>query len=47
MSSWVGKPLPDFPVRVVSASGVPGPSKVSVKTLAAGKPLVIHFYNGG
>jgi hypothetical protein len=42
-----GYPIPDFPVRVVSASGVAAPAKCLFRTLTAGKPVVVHFYNGG
>ena len=45
MSSFVGKPLPDFQVKPL-AQGALG-AKPSLKAIAAGRPLVIHFYNGG
>ena len=45
MAQFVGKPLPDFMVKPL-AGGALG-AKTSLKGLAAGRPLVIHFYNGG
>jgi hypothetical protein len=47
MAAWTGRPMPDFALRLVSSSGVAAPEKVSFSTLAAGKPAVLHFYNGG
>ena len=45
MASFVGKPLPDFQVKPL-AKGALG-AKTGIKALAAGRPLVLHFYNGG
>ena len=45
MAQFVGKPLPDFQVKPL-AKGALG-AKTSLKGIAAGRPLVIHLYNGG
>jgi hypothetical protein len=45
MAQFVGKPLPDFSVKPL-AGGALG-AKTSIKGIAAGRPLVLHFYNGG
>ena len=45
MAQFVGKPLPDFQVKPL-AKGALG-AKTSLKGIAAGRPLVLHFYNGG
>ena len=45
MAQFIGKPLPDFQVKPL-AKGALG-AKTSLKAIAAGRPLVIHFYNGG
>ena len=45
MASFVGKPLPDFQVKPL-AKGALG-AKTSLKGIAAGRLLVLHFYNGG
>ena len=44
--SWAGKPFPDFLVRPVGPGGTVQ-EKTKLLALAAGRPLVIHFYNGG
>jgi len=45
MASFVGKPLPDFSVKPLRGGELG--AKTSLKGIAAGRPLVLHFYNGG
>lgn len=45
MASFVGKPLPDFSVKPLRGAELG--AKTSLKGIAAGRPLVLHFYNGG
>jgi len=47
MAGWAGKPFPDFLVRQVGPGGTAAQEKMKISALAAGRPLVIHFYNGG